>query len=277
MQIQPDTLIFNNGGVDTQIDWATDGQLGFQVATNDIIRISATLAQITKNTNITGNLTLTVDNNRIYWGTGQDVDSYYDGTDFWLRTDLQNPSDWNIDCGTDKTIELQETVWDDINVGGVALRSGAANQPSLINFDTTTILVYSFALNQTNELHGNFEILHDYKEGTNLKPHLHWYPQNTDTGNVLWRLAYTIESNTGTVVSGTIDMLVAANGTAWQMQTDAWADITGTNVKIGDQFHFRLARVGGDVIDTYTANTAIATFGLHYEINTMGSRQVFLK
>ena len=276
-QIQPNTIVFNNGVINTQIDWTVNGQLGFQVATNDIIRISATLAQITQNTNITGNLTLTTDNNRIYWGTGQDVDSYYDGTDFWVRTDLQNPSDWNIDCGTNKTIELQESVWDDMNVGGVTLRQGVTNQPTLINFDTTTILVYSFAPNLTNELHGNFEIAHDYKEGTNLKPHLHWYPQNTNTGNVLWRLEYTIESTTGTVVSGTIDMLVAANGTAWQKQVDSWTDITGTNVKINHQFHFRLARVGGDATDTYTDNASIATFGLHYEIDTMGSRQVMVK
>jgi hypothetical protein len=277
MQIQPDIIIFNNGAIDTQIDWSNSGELGLQVATNDIIRISATLATIFQNTNITGNLTFTTDNNKIYFGTSQDVDMYYDGTYYYLRTDLQNSSDFRLDCGIDKTLELQESVWDDLNVGGVTLRQGAANQPSLINFDTTTILVYSFSSSATNELHGNFEIIHNYKEGTNLKPHLHWYPQNTNTGNVLWRLEYTIESIIGTVVNGTIDLLVAANGTAWQGQFDTWTDITGTSVQIGDQFHFRLARIGGDATDTYTGNAAIATFGLHYEIDTMGSRQVTTK
>lgn len=45
MQIQPNTLMFNNGAVNTQIDWTTSGELGLQVATNDIIRLTATQIQ----------------------------------------------------------------------------------------------------------------------------------------------------------------------------------------------------------------------------------------
>lgn len=44
-QIQPNTLVFNNGATDTQLDWATNGELGLQVATNDIIRLTATQIQ----------------------------------------------------------------------------------------------------------------------------------------------------------------------------------------------------------------------------------------
>lgn len=45
--IQPDTLVFNNGATDTQLDWSVNGQLGLQVAAADIIRIASTLTTIT--------------------------------------------------------------------------------------------------------------------------------------------------------------------------------------------------------------------------------------
>jgi hypothetical protein len=45
MRIERDLITFNNGAVDTQIDWGTSGELGLQVATNDIIRLTATQIQ----------------------------------------------------------------------------------------------------------------------------------------------------------------------------------------------------------------------------------------
>lgn len=171
----------------------------------------------------------------------------------------------------------EAVTWDDINVGGVALRTGAANQPTLVNFNTTTILVYEFSPSQANELHGNVELLHDYKEGTNITPHIHWYPTNTNTGNVVWGLEYTIQGSTGTIVSGTGSVIVTASGTSWLQHRDDILEITGTNLKIGDQIHFRLFRDGANISDTYNDGAAIATFGFHYQIDTLGSRQITTK
>ena len=41
---------------------------------------------------------------------------YYDGTDANIKTNEVAPSDLIISCGTDKTLELEEIVWDDQQV-----------------------------------------------------------------------------------------------------------------------------------------------------------------
>lgn len=169
------------------------------------------------------------------------------------------------------------TVWEDVNIGGVALRAGTSNQPSLTNLDTTTILVWGFSASQTNEVHGNFEIPHAYKEGTDIIPHVHWYPTTTGTNNVLWRLEYYIRAGNTLKLTGTIDALAPGNGVAWEEIRSNFPTIAGTDLKIGSQFHARLARIGGDVTDTYAAVACIATFGIHYQADTAGSRLVTSK
>lgn len=278
LTIQPDTLIFNNGAILTQIDWSVNGELGFQVATNNIIRISSTLAHIYQNTDVDGDIWLTSDNDRIYLGTGKDWDFYYDGTYAWIRTDLQNPSDLRLDCGTDKTLELQETVWKDINIGGVNLTLSAANRPDQVTIDTTSIITYAFdGAALTEEVSGAFELQHDYKEGTDIIPHVHWYPTTAGAGNVKWQLEYWIRINDTVKLTGTITITDAASGTAWTEERADFPAITGTTLLINAQIHFRLFRNPTDAADTYAADAAIGTIGIHYEINTMGSRQTLVK
>lgn len=179
----------------------------------------------------------------------------------------------------DGTLEFNgdATVWRDNNIGGVALAQGSSNQPSRVNFDTTNIIVYEFSASQTNALHGNMEHQHDAREGVAITPHIHWYPTNTNTGDVRWGLEYTIEAMSGTLYSGTIYVDATASGTAWQEQRDNFAEIGGANLVIGAQIHFRLFRDGTDAADTYNDGAAIATFGIHYEIDTVGSRQITSK
>jgi hypothetical protein len=44
-RIAPDLMTFNNGAVDTNLDWATSGELGLQVAATDVLRLTASQIQ----------------------------------------------------------------------------------------------------------------------------------------------------------------------------------------------------------------------------------------
>lgn len=172
------------------------------------------------------------------------------------------------------------TVWDDINIGGVTLTKAASNQPDLIAVDGTNILTYGFdgAGSGVEEVHGSFELVHGYKQGTNLQPHIHWYATTTASGNVKWQLEYWANYGTTNEVTGTLDVTAATPEVAWsQMRSNFSAEITGANLIIGTQIHFRLFRDAGDASDTYGADAAISTFGIHYEIDTLGSRQITTK
>jgi hypothetical protein len=57
-----------------------------------------------------------------------------------IKTSKNNPSDLNIDCGTDKTLVLTESVWDDIIISPSNLRGGV----SVPNFYEFQNGVYQF-------------------------------------------------------------------------------------------------------------------------------------
>jgi len=171
------------------------------------------------------------------------------------------------------------TTFNDINISGLALGTGPA-APAIIAIAGTGILAYAFIGTGvlTDELHGSIETLHDYLEGSDIIPHVHWMPSTNDAGDVKWQLEYIWISRTGTVAgSTTIDVTVAAGGTAWTLHRSDFPTIDGTGRNIGDRFIFRIFRNPADGADTYAHDAAIMDFGVHFERDTMGSRQVAAK
>ena len=169
----------------------------------------------------------------------------------------------------------EATVWRDINLGGISLTKAASNQPNQISLNGTNNLVFAFeGSSKINEAHGNFELQHDYKEGTNLSPHIHWYPTNTNVGNVKWNIDYYISRGTKAALSGTISVVASTQSVAWEEIRSDFPNIVGSSLNIGNQIHFRIYRDPTDAEDTYGSDAAIATLGVHYEIDTIGSRDM---
>lgn len=171
------------------------------------------------------------------------------------------------------------TTWTDINISGLSLAGGPA-APTAVNVNGSTILAYSFSgTNPTpDELHGSLEILHDYKEGSDIVPHVHWAPSTADVGDVKWQLEYMwINSGANfsgsTVISGT----TAAGGVAWNERRTNLGTISGAGKTIGSRFAFRLFRDAADAADTYDAGAVLFDIGVHYERDTLGSRQITTK
>ena len=181
----------------------------------------------------------------------------------------------------DGTLKFNEnaTVWDDINISAIILPLPVSNQPSKVSLDTTDIEVYSFDNGSLCELSGGFEIKHGYKEGSDIIAHAHIYPQNTNIGNIELKIDYWIRRGNSILLTGTLTKIQATNGVAWEEIRIDLGTIVGSSVKIGAQAHFRVyrdARVSNSN-DTYVGDVAIGTVGLHYEIDTIGSRQITTK
>jgi hypothetical protein len=171
------------------------------------------------------------------------------------------------------------TNWNDINKSLLPLSTGA-NVPSIIAVNGATWLkVRAFnGIGTINELGEGCEILHDYKEGTDITPHIHWAGTTAAAGNVKWQLAYMWidrdEVFGGEVLSSAT---VATSGVAWKEQRTNFPTISGAGKHIGSRFHFVLFRDPLDAADTYTADAAAFDFGLHYQRDTIGSRQITVK
>jgi len=162
--------------------------------------------------------------------------------------------------------------WIDYNYDPAALFPNSAGFPDTGNLASTTIKVALFDAANIESVSVVFELNHNYAEGTALSPHVHWYPTNTNTGSVVWGIEYAIVKPGGTAATGTtITKTQAANGTAWMQHLAAFSDIAGTGLEIGDQVHMRFHRVANNAADTYNADAAVATIGVHARVNSFGS------
>ena len=74
----------------------------------------------------------------------------------------------------------------------------------------------------------------------------------------------------------TIDSPDTTFDTQYETVRSDFAAITGTTFKIGDQFMFTLERVTATG-DAYAGDALIATAGIHYKVNTLGSRTISAK
>lgn len=170
-------------------------------------------------------------------------------------------------------------VWNDINFPGMDLGVGVT-PPDMIEFyGGGGIFGRAFdGSANTEQLFGEGELLHGYKEGTDISFHIHWMPTTADAGNVKWQLTYNWLNDTATGgAPTTISVTSAAGGTAWKHHKTNFADISGLGKTIGSQFHFRLFRDPTDGADTYAHDAGVLSVGIHYEIDTVGSRLVTTK
>jgi hypothetical protein len=177
---------------------------------------------------------------------------------------------------TDGTLEFNgnATVWEDVNIDLSPLLTGGT-KPGFSAPGTTGIRLLAFAVGE--EVEGTLEIPHSYKLSSTITPHINWVNIGAPTGTdyVEWQLEYFIVDAEGivgaasTIVTGDVavdtdDERVDANFSTFSHAT------------LGGQIGFKLSRIAADG-DAYAGECGVLTFGFHYEIDTVGSRQITTK
>lgn len=168
------------------------------------------------------------------------------------------------------------TTWNDFLLPASNLRTGAT--PPTFALIRGGIYGYRFDAASPDEMHGALEIMHDYKEGTDLFVHVHWEPTTTNTGNIVWGFEYSV-ANPGTTFPATTTATMtpaAAPGIIGRHVLSNVVQIVGTGLTIGAILQFRVFRQNGGT-DTFTGNAFLHSIGIHYESDTIGSRQITTK
>lgn len=224
---------------------------------------------------------------------------YYDGADWQVFVGSLNPEFESAKIGdvsggdysefeSDGTLEFlgDATVWDDVRITPGAFNFSGTSDPTLSDWQPglsgATFKVYEFTNN--DQVFFTVQIPHSYKEGSDLKPHVHWTPRtrgNEENGNtVAWKLDYSL-ANVGDIFpsSSTVDLTDTCTGTDDKHEISPQGTIDGSGISISSVLECRLYRDTGDTWVTNTAGNrpALLEFDIHFEIDTVGSRQILSK
>ncbi len=173
-------------------------------------------------------------------------------------------------------VKYSDTYWEDLRFPAQGINPlGQASDPDLDLADGC--LLFDSAATET--ITGQAQISHRWKEGTSIYPHIHWSPTSTNTGNVYWRLEYMVAS-VNSVFSGsftTLNVLAAGVGVTNTHQVIGFGAIPMTDNLISSIIKWKVSRIGGDGTDTYTADAKFLEFDIHFEVNSPGSREEYIK
>jgi hypothetical protein len=204
---------------------------------------------------------------------------------------FNGPADLPIACGSNKTISLTDAVWDDLRiVSGSFSRPGGSDPSIVLYYPAGGGLgtgLYEFAKN--NWVSFVAQLPHKYKQGTDIKVHLHWTPGPngvTENGHTVgWKVDYAWANVDGTFgAMGTADLSDACDGTddKHQMTPEVTLDGHTASKNISSMLICNLRRSDTGTDDTWVGTVAgalpmILEVDFHFQIDTIGSRQAGVK
>jgi hypothetical protein len=174
--------------------------------------------------------------------------------------------------------EPVSTYWEDLRFSASVLQlAPGATHPAL----DTTLVGRLFRHTATDTLYAAAQLPHAWREGTVLKPHIHWTKTTAAEGGVYWRLEYRWAS-VGAVISDAVTIGASAVSVGESDDSNRHAitalpEIAGTGRKISDMLLMKISRVHDNVADDYAASARLLEFDIHYQVSSPGSRREYIK
>jgi len=179
-------------------------------------------------------------------------------------------------------LQNEATVWDDLTVPVNATKLGGSKDPTYAKFKdngaaSQGVFAYSFPdPGVETELYFTAQLSHKYKEGTDIYAHVHWSPSSAGAGNVAWGLEYTWTNINEVFPDTSITITpIAADGVANKQQLGSIVTIDGTGKKISSMLDCRIFRSATG--DTYSDGAWLHEIDFHFQVDTIGSRQLVIK
>lgn len=189
----------------------------------------------------------------------------------------------------DGTLQAQgsATCWRDElqSVTGAQITSPSAD--FVQNIPEASVTAKTTARYPTDYITTNHQLNHDWKLGSSIYPHLHWWQTTADTPH--WVIEYRWQKQGGAKTTAWTPVKWTSNAFAWVSGTlnqitsfGAIAAPSGYG-EVSDIVQFRLYRDYTDVStlfgggDPVAADQDVVNFDTHIEIDMLGSRQELAK
>ena len=255
-----------------------EGDIDFTVNANSI---SAALHVEGSTGNVSVQRHLAIDSDAHYavFGENQDVGIRYNGAVMEIDSSLLAPTDINITCGANKTFELQNVVYDDLQVTVSLAKLPASNAPTWRTYNYgivggVALAALGFGINDYIDFF--VQTTHSMKLNTILNNHIHWTIPSDSSGNRIKFQLDVVAAGIGdafAVPSGSPfsnEYLLTATESGYHKLLDV-ADIPSANTTVSSVYICRLKRVSASSND-YAQEVYISFDDCHYQKNTIGSR-----
>lgn len=230
------------------------------------------------------NITVSADNKNVQLGAGTDMKVGYDGTDGYVDTSLVAPSDLNLTCGANKTLELQNVVYDDLRITAGSFDRPGTSDPAMVVYAPGggAVSTYLPEFQVDDIVSFVVQLPHGYKTGQDIKVHVHWTPGAngvTESGNkVGWKVDWTWANIGGAFgAMATADCSDACNGVDHEHNMSPEVTITGSGKSISSMLICNLKRTDTGTDDTWVGAASgqlpmVLEVDFHFPIDTIGSR-----
>jgi len=166
------------------------------------------------------------------------------------------------------------TVWDDLRSPASGLNPAGSISPPSVNTADGSL---TFATG--NAVGVWFQLPHDYKEGSTVSVHCHWSKSTSAAGTVNWQVKTkwfnigATDPGFSALASGTD--VVPDSSTAGKQALTSFGDLVGTGKTLSSMICVYLVRTAAG--DSYGANVNLYEIDVHYQRDTLGSRERFIK
>lgn len=169
------------------------------------------------------------------------------------------------------------TVWKDVMFPMAPPKATGAGNPTLTTYNGN-MRGYAFAVNDVHDFDPQ-EMTHDSKVGSTATWHIHWLSRSNDGSDrtVKWELEYDVEPENGALATPTtidVETIITSGSAVNTVQRDnietfvipAIARLAGAKLK-------RVASSGTEP----SVDPIVRALHFHYEIDTVGSREILTK
>lgn len=188
----------------------------------------------------------------------------------------------------DGTLEFHgdATVWNDYVVPFSSVKTKGVKIPSWESFMGN---IYQWAFEDKDKISDEQEVgfviqlPHDW-DGSTIYPHIHWSPEDNNSGSVVWAIEYTwVKYDETTPLAFPATTVLTATGSATNnghkhliAKFPAISPTSSQNT-VSSLLVVTFYRNSTASADTYKSDAFALSFDIHYRINTIGSREEYVK
>lgn len=188
------------------------------------------------------------------------------------------------------TLEGDATVFVDLNVPVFSTSNSSSNPPTPARLQRNAagtsqgVFTYFFSASSEQELYFTVQLPHQWKEGSNILPHVHWAATSDVNANkVRWGLEYTwinVGGNFETTTTEYGEDPIVTNGTVSAYEhaiTPIGSGINATGKTISSYLVCRIFRDATAGTDNFSGSAGLLGIDFHLELDALGSRSDFVK